>query len=103
MVVVVVVGVVEVVEVVAVGAVARIQALIPVALKGQCELSHLYCDEVELEACILLAQFLLHFLHDAAAVSPVGCHVVEVEEGEVCWKNKSYVRILKCMFTFLCT
>jgi hypothetical protein len=83
----VVVVVVVVVEVVAVGAVVRIQALILAALKDQCELSHLYCDEVELEACILLPQFLLHFQHDVAAVSLVECHVVEVEEGEVCWKN----------------
>lgn len=73
------------VEVVAVDGV-RILVLDLAVLKDQCELSLLYCDEVELEACSLLPQFLQHSPHDAAA-SLVECHVVEVEEEEVCWKN----------------
>jgi hypothetical protein len=71
----------------AVGVVIRIQVLVLAVLKGQCELSHLYCDEVELEACILLLQLLLHSLHDAVAASLVECHEVEVEEEVVFWKN----------------
>jgi hypothetical protein len=78
--------VVEGEEEVAVGVVVRIQVLDLAVWKDQCELSHLYYDVVELEACILPPQFLLHSLHDSAVASQVECHVVEVEEEEVCWK-----------------